>query len=252
MRFIISIIIVLLFLSCGVDNGPNEDDFVTTIRILDIDRSLISGLSSPKVDYTLEKDAADYLDVTDYVLEEIDGYYVLSLNLLSGADYRFTLFTITTDAGVEFILDSDSTGNTDGFNISTNGVLSVTPTIYLKKVSGVEYEQIDYENIDITVVLDEASQLEPAELTFRVSSNIVDATFEIFKYSIYWKSGGILQQNEIFDMDTGVVFDPLEEGDNESWGTGKFKIVTTDSQGESVSVVGISEDWSRKHIFLNL
>ena len=59
-------------------------------------------------------------------------------------------------------------------------------------------------------------------------------------------------QNEIYDMDTGNIFDPLIEGDDDPWGSGKFKIVTQNSLGNDVFITGFSEEWSQKHIHLIL
>lgn len=252
MKYLLILLVVFFSVSCDFESKNDNSVVTSKIRLVDADRSIISGLNSLSIDYILEKDNGDYATITDFILNEDGGSYNLSLDLLSGATYVFTLFKISTDNGLEYILDDDSTLNAQGFTISADGLITPSPKLYLKKVSGVEYDLLDYENIDISIELDESSQLGPTELTFRVSSNVVDATFEIFKYSVYWRSGGILIQNDIFDMDTGQIFDPLEDGDNVSWGTGKFKIVTTDSLGVSVSIVGISEDWSMKHIRLNL
>ncbi len=94
--------------------------------------------------------------------------------------------------------------------------------------------------------------MDPVSLTFQVSSNITDAVFKIYKYTIYWVSGPIINQNQTFDMDTGKLFDPMVEGDEDPWGSGKFKIETTNSLGETVFVVGFSEEWDKKHIHLIL
>lgn len=247
---LIYLILVVSFSGCMIQT---EKEIVQKkILINDQDRASISGLINPVVDYTLLKDGEEYLCETGVTLTESDGSYSLDFNLLTGSSYSFSLFNISSERGLEYILDSDISGNSDGFTISVDGVFSVTPKVYLKKVSDIAFDPMEYENLSVEITTDESSFLEPVELTFKVSSNIPDATFKIYKYSIYWVSGPTLNQGEIFDMDTGLKFDPLVEGDGEAWGNDKFKIETTNSNGDTIFIVGFSSEWSKKHIYLEL
>lgn len=223
-----------------------------SIIINDAGRELISGLNEPMVDYILFKDGEEFKVEVDYPLLINDGTYVINLNLVSGSEYKFTEFTIKADGEILYVLDVDSTANSDGFNISIDGVFSVTPKVFLKKVTGIIFDNLEYESLSVEITTDESSFLDPVSLTFKVSSNVPDATFQIFKYTIYWVTGPELNQNDIYDMDTGAIFNPLIEGDEDPWGSGKFKIVTTNSTGETVFVVGFSDEWSKKHIHLVL
>ncbi len=243
-------VFIFFLTGCVIKN----DNIAIEKRIIinDSGRELISGLNEPVVDYILFKDGEEYCTESDSQLLINVGTYGINLNLVSGSEYRFTEFTIKADGEIKYILDVDSTANSDGFNISIDGVFSITPKVFLKKVTGVIFDTLDYESLSVEIITDESSFLDPVSLTFKVSSNIPDATFQVFKYTIYWVTGPELIQNDIFDMDTGDVYNPLEEGDEDPWGSGKFKIVTTNSSGETVFVVGFSDEWSKKHIHLIL
>ena len=243
---------VLLFFITGCVMESEDMSIKKRIIINDSGRKLISGLNDPKVDYILFKDGDKFKVEVDYPLIINEGTYVINLNLVSGSEYKFTEFTIKADGKIVYMLDVDSTVNSDGFKISIDGIFSVTPKVFLKKVTGVIFDSLDYESLSVEIITDESSFLDPVSLTFKVSSNIPDATFKIFKYTIYWVKGPELNQNDIYDMDTGYIFNPLKEGDEDPWGSGKFKIVTTNSKGETVFVVGFSDEWSKKHIHLIL
>lgn len=243
-------VIVSLITGCTIKNDVIKVE--KNLIINDSTRELISGLNNPVVDYVLNKDGEEYLSKTDELLTAVDGTYVITFDLYSGSDYKFTEFTIKSNDSIEYILDIDSLSNNEGFNISIDGVFSVTPKVYLKKVTGIVFDTLNYETLSVEIITDQSSYLDPVPLTFKISSNIPDATFHIYKYTIYWVTGPELNQNEIFDMDTGLLFDPLEDGDEDPWGSGKFKIVTTNSIGESVFVVGFCDEWSTKHIHLEL
>lgn len=252
MKFnIIILILITLLFGCSMHN-PSDNYIEKEVSIININRDLISGLTSPVVDYILFKDGELYNEGQDVSLLENSGTYTLQLNLITGSNYNFTTFTIKSNNIVEYILDQDLISNNDGFTISIDGVFSVPPKVFLKKVTGVIYENVDYENLSVDVVTDESSYLDPVPLTFKVSSNIPGAVFKVYKYTIYWVSGPILNQGEIFDMDTGNIFDPLIDGDEDPWGSGKFKIETTNSIGDTVFIVGFSEEWSEKYIHLVL
>lgn len=242
--------LLIVLLSCQVSH--DKPMFENSIELINIDRTVISGLTDPRINFTLLKDDEDFLTVTDGVLDSSGTGYSFSLNLLSGANYRFSDFTITEGSEIVYILDTDSQVTIDGFSISTDGVFSTTPTVTLKRVYGMEYDALDYSMLSVDVITDESMLIDTPELTFKVSSNVPGATFTIYKYTIYWVTGPILEQNEIFDMDTGEKYDPLEEGDNDPWGSGKYKIETVDSSGNSVFVIGLADEWSMKSIYLNL
>lgn len=241
---------IVFALSCQVSTkSPNYE---SDIEIINLDRSIITGLSDPKMSYTLLKDDEEYITVTEEALISNEESYSFTLNLLSGANYRFSEFIIFSGDDVYYILDEESITTQEGFTISIDGIFSTTPTVSLKKVFGMEYESLDYAVFSVDIVTDETELIDSPELTFTVSSNIPEASFLIYKYTIYWVTGPTLNHHEIFDMDTGEIFDPLEEGDDDPWGSGKYKIVTTNSSGESVFVIGFAEEWNKKHIYLNL
>lgn len=247
---ILILLFVVLLLSCQVSN--ENLSFENSVKLINIDRSVISGLTDPRIHFTLLKDEEDFLIVSDGELQSSAEGYSFSLNLLSGALYRFSEFTITEGSESVYILDTDSQITVDGFSISPDGVFSTTPTVSLKRVYGMVYDELDYSMLSVDIVTDESMLIETPELTFKVSSNVPGATFTIYKYTIYWVTGPTLEQNEIFDMDTGEKYDPLEEGDNDPWGSGKYKIETVDSSGNSVFIIGLAEEWSKKSIYLTL
>lgn len=249
-KYFIILFSIIFVLSCAVNSSTEIIE--QKIIINDSDRSLIDGLNEPVVDYILLKDGEEYIEKTDLLLSSENGTYVINLELISGSVYSFQEFTIKTENITEYVLDYESQDNIDGFQISVDGVFSVTPKVYLKRVTGVVFDNLEYEMLSVEISTDESSYLDPVELTFKISSNIEGATFQLYKYTIYWVTGPELNQNEIFDMDTGDIYDPLIEGDEDPWGSGKFKIVTTNSQGENVFVVGFSDEWSKKHIHLTL
>ncbi|QEN03218.1 hypothetical protein EW093_00365 [Thiospirochaeta perfilievii] len=242
--------IILIVLGCNVETRNELVDSYITIS--DVSRVFISGLDTPTVSYTLTKDGEEYLNAVDIPLVESGGTYAINLSLLTGAEYKFLDFTISSNNQLTYILDEGDINNSTGFSISTDGVFSSTPCVYLNRVTDIVFEGLEYETFSVEISTDETSVLDPVDLTFQVSSNIPDATFKIYKYTIYWVSGPTLAQNDIFDMDTGNLFNPLEVGDDEAWGSGKFKIETTNSSGEMVFVVGFTEEWSKKHIHLIL
>lgn len=247
---ILVICMIIVFLSCQVSNDISP--FENSVELINLDRAVISGLSDPKITFSLLKDEEDFLSVTDGELTSSVSGYSFSLNLLSGAHYRFNEFSIMDGTEIIYILDTDSQITIDGFSISTDGVFSTTPTVSLKRVYGMDYESLDYSMLSVDIITDETMLIDTPELTFKVSSNVPGATFTIYKYTIYWVTGPTLEQNEIFDMDTGEKYDPLEEGDNDPWGSGKYKIETVDNSGDSVFVVGLAEEWSMKSVHLTL
>lgn len=250
-RVVILVLMSFLLLGCKMESNKNET-VEQKVLLNESTREVISGLESPVVDYTLLKDGEDYADVLDIPLVESGGTYAISLTLVSGSSYVFSKFTIKTATNTEYILDAGVEGNTTGFSISVDGVLSTPPKIYLKRVTGIIFESLEYDTLSVDVITDESSFLEPVSLTFKVSSNVPNAVFHVYKYTRYWISGPTLEQNQIYDMDTGNIFDPMVEGDEDPWGNGKFKIVTTNTTGETVFVVGLTEEWSKKHVHLVL
>ncbi len=249
MKYIISIVIIFITLSCSLNN---EKILNQRVYLKNETRTLINSLNTPTVSLKLLKDGEIYSTLSNVQLTEDLGGYYIDLDLLSGGKYTFSEFSLYSDGKLAYILDVDAVANSEGFTLSLDGVLSVTPKVYLKKVTGIVYSNLEYQTLSVDIQLDESSVMEPVNLTFQVSSNIPDATFHIYKYTIYWVSGPILEQNQTFDMDTGDIYDPLEEGDDDPWGSDKFKIVTTDSQGNEVFVVGFAAEWSKKHIHLTL
>lgn len=244
------LLLIIPFMACQVTH--EEEGMEKSVDLINIDRAIISGLTDPKIHYTMLKDEEDYITVTDEVLDSSGAGYSFTLNLLSGATYRFSDFTITEGSEIIYILDTESQVTMDGFSISTDGVFSTTPTVTLKRVYGMVYDPLDYSTTSVDIITDESMLIDTPELTFKVSSNVVGATFTIYKYTIYWVTGPTLNQNEIFDMDTGEIYNPLEEGDNDPWGSGKYKIETVDSLGNTVFVIGLAEEWNMKNIYLNL
>lgn len=248
-----SILVILSFsiiLGCSLNNLNNSKEQLILIR--DTERALISGLTTPLVDFVINRDDEEYINVENYPLIINNGTYAISISLLSGAKYQFESFTIKDGDEINYILDKNSTINIEGFSISTDGVLSTTPKVILLKVVGIVFDPLEYEVISLDIPSEEILTIDPPELTFKISSNVPNATFTIYKYTIYWVNSGVFEQNSIFDMDTGNMFNPLIDGDGESWGSGKFKIETKNSYGEVVFLEGLSDDWSKKHIHLVL
>lgn len=251
MKYLIIIIVqILILLSCSIDN--NNKIIKTKIDVFNINRSGINELSNPLVDLTLTKDSEDFFTVSNFPLTVVDDSYALTIDLLSGSNYIFEEFNIYSEGELIYILDKEYQLNIEGFRISPDGVYSNEPKVYLKNVTDIEYDEMTYESFSVDILTDNFSTMEPEDLTFEISSNIENATFTIYKYTIYWVTGPTLENNNIFDMDTGELYDPLDYGDGEVWGNGKFKIVTTNDAGEIVFVVGFSEEWNKKHIHLIL
>ncbi len=116
---ILVIIVAILLFSCVVDK---KDEVINQELIIsDTNRAAITGLTSPTVSYILEKDGGDYLEEIDIELIESDGNYVMNFDLIAGADYIFTEFTIKAEDVIEYILDPDVEDNSTGFNLSLDG-----------------------------------------------------------------------------------------------------------------------------------
>lgn len=243
------LLFIAVIFSCQIEDSSS---YINREISLEGSRSIITDLVNPSVDYLLEKDGEEYLNKTDVALINKDSVYTLSFDLLTGANYKFKSFTIKDNSKIQYVLDENSVENINGFSIPVTATISESIKIYLIKVQDVVYEPLEYTNIEVNVLTDQSGKLEPRENTFKVSSNLQNATFKVYMYSIYWKLGAELNEGDVFDMDLGAKFDPLKEGDGVPWGKGSFKIETTNSKGEVVSVVGLAADWSKKNIHLKL
>ncbi len=246
---IISCILIICIFGCIVTGDPGV--VVEKLIIKDSNRELINSLDNPLLSYVLKKDGAVVEEKIDIPLILTGDYYSIELSLMTGANYEFSSFTIKCNGVITFILDTEST-NPSSFSVDINGLFSKEPTVYLKKVDNPVFDSIEYSGITKIISIDQTSTIGRVPLTFKVSSNIDNAEFKIYMYSVYWRLGATLPQNGIFDMDTGKAFNPLSQGEGDPWGTGSFKIETTDSNGDIVSITGTADLWNEKHIVLNL
>lgn len=243
------VVLLLIVSSCSLKNS--KDEYITNDLIIrDNNRQVIEDLEEPKVSYILEKDDEEYLDISDFPLTKKDDLYIINLKLLTNSTYKFTKFNITSNGKIIYILDSDSNNNI-GFRVNNDGMKSQV-NVYLKRVDNLDFDDVLVNEKEADINFNESSTIGYVDLTFKVSSNVENAQFKIYMYSVYWKLGATLNNNGVFDMDTGKEYSPIDDGDNEAWGVGNFKIETVNSQGEEVTIVGTTEEWNKKHIVLTL
>lgn len=240
MKSIITVL-TLFLLSCSMNQ---QEEISSRVLIRDSYRGVVTGLTSPTVDYVLQKDNEEDHRVSDFPLEDRGGYYSIDLTLLNQGTYRFSEFNIKDGGEVIYIVDKEHQLYIDGFT-ATGEV-----KIYLISVINPDFDDLDISQEDVSITFNESGSIGYVDLTFKVSSNVPDASFEVYMYSIYWKLGDTLLSNQIFDMDTGSRLNILDEGDGVPWGKGMFKIVTTNMAGDSVYLTGNSDDWNKKHIKL--
>lgn len=246
----LSILIFLLF-NCSLED--KDDEYVNkSILLKGNSRTVIKELTDSVIDFILEKDGDVYMDISDFPLNDKGGYYSVDLKLLTSSGYRFTKFNIRRTDKIIYILDEINENNVNGFNIKNIDEQSNKISVYLKKVDSIKFDQLNIEEKPLEIVLDNSSTLGYVDLTFKVSSNIPNAEFNVSMFSVYWKLGATLSQNGVFDMDTGKEFDPLNKGDEKPWGKGFFRVETTNLKGDVVSVTGTSTEWNNKHIHLKL
>ena len=130
-KILILCIPIVLFLGCNANGGVSN--YEKNIFIDESCRASISNLSSPTLDYTLNKDGEEYILSEDVILYEEGGTFCISLSLISGSSYSFSKFNIKSEGKLLYILDEDSVENTLGFEISSDGTFISDPIVYLKK-----------------------------------------------------------------------------------------------------------------------
>lgn len=238
---IITILTVLIMFSCSI---KGEKEISSRILIKDSGRGVISGITTPTVDYKLEKDGEEFYSITDYPLVDKGGYYTIDITLINQGTYKFTEFNIKDNGEIIYIVDESHQNYINGFSPSAE------VNLYLLSVLDQDFDPITITEEDLSITLNESGSIGYIDQTFKVSSNVPNATFSIYMYSIYWKLGATLQSGEIFDMDTCSKFNITDEGDGVPWGKGSVKIVTTNLLGEEVFITGESVDWDKKHIQL--
>lgn len=245
------IILVFSLFNCSLQD--KDVSYVNkSIIIKESSRSVITELSNSVIDFILKKDGDVYLDVSNYPLVDKGGYFSIDLKLLTSSKYNFTKFNIKSGDKVSHILDENYQENTTGFSVTSVGENINKISVYLKQVDSLDFDPLNIEEKSIEIVLDQSSTIGHVDLTFKISSNVPNAKFNVSMYSVYWKLGATIDQNGIFDMDTGKEFNPLEKGDEKAWGKGNFKVETTNLKGDTIFIKGTSVEWNKKHIHLNL
>lgn len=245
---------LLVFASC-TQPLPQEESITIDMGITlpEGTRSAITDLTNPVVTYTLEKDQKLYLRAQQIPLQISNGTFSLKIKLLTGAAYKFTSFDVYEGSTCVYVLNKDNTKNQTGFTVDNTGIISPAPaTLYLKYLVGDGYASTDPASGTFGIATDYDEGLAP-NLTFKVTVPSSTTVRAYYYSSSGWNSGTTLNNNDVYDMDRGTLFNPTIEGDGIPAGNDLFRLeVSSSTTGKNYTLYFSSADYNKKNIQLDL
>lgn len=211
-KIILGLIITLAIFSCNVAQNNVTTDKVDVSFGVSLPTSSsrnLNALVNPIVDYTILEGSATYMSADNIPLTNNKGVFTLEATLRTGANYKFSQFTVKDEGTVIYTLDSENTENTTGFTVDTTGAVTPNPAeVYLNYQLPDEYSDYNANSTGLTLVEDFFTA---ENLTFKVKIPVG------LQVSVKHYNGGsthvgqdyipsskivTLEDGDIYDMDT--------------------------------------------------